>query len=380
MSMPQSIEIKEFPLWERLKAKSVPLSFDIEITARCNCNCRHCYINVPAGDPEAQAQELSAAEIDDIAKQAVKLGAVWCLITGGEPLLRSDFAEIYVRLRRQGLLVSVFTNATLINEEHVALFKKHPPRDIEVTVYGVTRETFERITRRPGTFDKFRHGLDLLMRSGVRVRLKAMAIQSNFHEQDAIADFCRTYTKDFYRFDPQLHLRFDRNPDCNKDIIAERLTPEQIIALEQTDRERMRVLRKNCATLINDEFAHVGCDHLFHCSAGGVSFNVSCDGRFRLCSSLWAPPTLYDLKAGSLDDAWNRFVPQVRDLRSTRPEFLKSCRVCPLVNLCLWCPAHAHLETGEMDGATPYFCQVAKLRAKTLQSLNSQNVPESAET
>lgn len=366
--MPESnsIEIKEFPLWEKLKAKSVPLSFDIEVTARCNCNCRHCYINLPAGDSKAQASELSTAEIDDIAGQAVNLGAVWCLITGGEPLLRPDFAEIYTGLRRKGLLVSVFTNATLINEEHVALFKKHPPRDIEVTVYGVTRETYERITRRPGTFDKFMRGLNLLMESGVRVRLKAMAIQSNLAEQDAIADFCRTWTKDYYRFDPQLHLRFDGNRECNKDIIAERLTPEQIIALEQADEQRMRVMQKNCDTLINDEFTHFGCDHLFHCSAGGVSFNVSYDGWFRLCSSLWAPQTLYDLRQGALADAWNNFVPQVRDMRSTRREFLKSCRVCPLVNLCLWCPAHAHLETGELDGATPYFCAVAKLRAKTL--------------
>lgn len=367
MSKSNSIEIKEFPLWERLKAKSVPLSFDIEITARCNCNCRHCYINLPPGDRDAQARELSVAEIDDIAGQAVDLGAMWCLITGGEPLLRPDFADIYTMLRRKGLLVSVFTNATLINEEHIALFKKHPPRDIEITVYGVTRETYERITRRPGTFDKFMRGMNLLMESGVRIRLKAMAIQSNLHEQDAIADFCRAYTKDFYRFDPQLHLRFDGNPECNKDIIAERLTPEEIIALEQADGERMRAMQKNCDTLIKDEFAHFGCDHLFHCGAGNGSFNVSYDGRFRLCSSLWAPQTLYDLRRGTLADAWNCFVPKVRDMRSTRQEFLKSCRVCPLVNLCLWCPAHAHLETGEMDGATPYFCAVAKLRATTLR-------------
>jgi hypothetical protein len=36
------------------------------------------------------------------------------------------------------------------------------------------------------------------------------------------------------------------------------------------------------------------------------------------------------------------------------------------VNLCLWCSAHAHLETGELEGATPYFCQVARLRAENL--------------
>ena len=70
---------------------------------------------------------------------------------------------------------------------------------------------------------------------------------------------------------------------------------------------------------------------------------------------------------GSLADAWRSFVPQMRDMRSDRREFLETCRVCPLINLCLWCPAHAHLETGEMDGATPYFCAVAHARAEMLQ-------------
>ena len=339
--MPEStsLEIQQFPLWDKLRSKRIPFLFNIEITARCNCNCRHCYINLPVSDRVSRERELAIAEISNIAGQAVELGAVWCLITGGEPLLRPDFAEIYLMLKRKGLLVSVFTNATLVREEHVALFKKYPPRDIEVTVYGVTRETYEAVTRQPGSFGRFMHGLDLLTNGGIRVRLKAMAIQSNLGEQVAIANFCRTRTKDYFRFDPQLHLRFDGNPARNAEIRAERLTPEQIIELERSDERRMNSLAKFCDTYINDEFTHRGCDHLFHCGAGNSSFNVSYDGKFRLCSSLWAEGTTCDLRAGKLADAWQNLVPRVRDMRSQRKEFLESCRKCVLANLCLWCPA-----------------------------------------
>jgi MoaA/NifB/PqqE/SkfB family radical SAM enzyme len=148
----EKIEIQKLDLWDRLKSKRSPISFDIEVTARCNMDCRHCYINLPAGDKEAQSREMNIEEIGDIASQAVGMGAVWCLITGGEPLLRPDFPDIYMMLKRKGLLVSVFTNATLIDEKHIELFRKYPPRDMEVTVYGVTRETYERVTRRPGSF------------------------------------------------------------------------------------------------------------------------------------------------------------------------------------------------------------------------------------
>ncbi|HHT9135922.1 MAG TPA: radical SAM protein [Candidatus Wunengus sp. YC60] len=364
--MTSTIEIQQFSLWDKLRDKRVPLSFDIEVTARCDNDCRHCYINLPEGDKAARERELTVAEIGDIAEQAAKLGAMWCLITGGEPLIRPDFPEIYLMLRRKGLLVSVFTNATMINEGHVALFRKYPPRDVEVTVYGVTRKTYERVTRKPGSFGMFMNGLNMLMNNGVRVRLKAIAIRSNLAEQGAIAAFCREKTKDYSRFDPQLHLRYDGDPMRNGEINAERLTPREVVALERADGERMKSMQQNCSTLINDEFTHQGCDHLFHCGAGNGSFNVGYDGTFRLCSSLCQANTVYDLRKGNLADAWFNFVPRVLDMRSHRKEYLDSCRSCPLVNLCLWCPAHAHLETGELDGATPYFCQVAHARADNL--------------
>ena len=362
-----TIEIKDFPLWATMEEHRTLFSFDLEITARCNNDCRHCYINLPANDHIARSKELTVDEISAIADQAVALGALWVLISGGEPLLRDDFKEIYLLLKKKGMLVSVFTNATLINDEHIALFKKYPPRDIEITVYGTTKETYERVTGRSGSFAAFTNGLSRLFENGVKVRLKAMAIRSNVHELPAIAAYCRTNTKDYFRFDPQLHLRFDRNEQRNQSIKSERLTPEEIVALEMADEERFTSLQKRCDALINNNYPNVCSDHLFNCGLGNGSFSVSYDGKFRLCSSLWAPETIYDLRQGSLTEAWKEFVPKVLDMRSQRPEYLKNCRSCPIVNLCLWCPAHAHLETGELDTPIEYFCQVARARAVAIQ-------------
>jgi radical SAM protein with 4Fe4S-binding SPASM domain len=367
MSKVNKIEIQDFSLWEKKAAQPRALySFDLELTARCNNNCSHCYINLPANDSAAKAQELTIAEIEGIADQAVELGAVWVLLTGGEPLLRRDFAEIYLMLKRKGLLVSVFTNATLVNPTHIELFKRYPPRDIEVTLYGASQASYEAVTRLPGSYAAFQHGLEMLFEAGVRIRLKAMALRSNLHEIDAMAAFGKQYTKDYYRFDPVLHLRFDGDPQRNAEIISERLTPEEVVALEARDAERFAAMEKDCDNLIIEDFAHIGCNHLFHCGAGNGSFSVGYNGTFRLCSSLWAPGTTVNLRQVSLREAWENLVPAVRDLRSDDPRFLETCRKCPYVNLCLWCPAHAHLETGAMDGETPYFCQVAHARAKSL--------------
>jgi len=200
----------------------------------------------PAGDRAARAGELSFDEICAVADQAVELGALWCLLTGGEPLLRPDFSDIYLALKKRGLLVSVFTNACLIRPEHVDLFRRYPPRDVEITMYGAGRESYERVTRAPGSFEAFQRGVRLLEQGGVRARHKAMALRSNVDGLAAMAAFGRAHTKDYFRFDFLLHLRYDRDAARNAEICAERLTPEEITVIEKSDDERARALRREC--------------------------------------------------------------------------------------------------------------------------------------
>jgi len=149
------IKIQDFVAWDKAMGKRRPLSFDLELTARCNNNCRHCYINLPVDDRQAIEQELSAEEIFRIADEALSMGTVWCLVTGGEPLLRDDFEEIYIGLKKRGFLISIFTNATALKASHIELFQRYPPRDIEVSVYGVTKKTYERVSRVKGSFEAF---------------------------------------------------------------------------------------------------------------------------------------------------------------------------------------------------------------------------------
>jgi radical SAM protein with 4Fe4S-binding SPASM domain len=358
--------LKDAPLWNKMFKKKALFSFSYEVTARCNNNCRHCYINLPASDEDAKASELTISEIDRISSEAVDLGAFWCSLTGGEPLLRKDFEDIYLLLKRKGLLININTNATLINEQHVRLFKKYPPRSLEVSVYGVTQETYEAVTRCHGTFAGFQRGLDLLMSHGVSVTLKAMALRSNLHEHQAIANFCRKHTKGPYRYDPILSLRLDGDPKRNAEIKSERLTIEEIVKLEAADPDRYRELTNNCDQLIFAEKKHLDCRHLFHCKVGLVSFDLTCDGKFRLCGSLTAPETIFDLRKGSLKEAFTEFVPLVRDIRSDKTSPQVKCTNCELINLCAWCPATAYLETGALDQQVDYFCQIAHARAKLL--------------
>ena len=368
----QSQPLPRFSIWEKIKSERRLVSFSLEITARCNNDCRHCYINLSADDRRAKRRELTIEEISRIADEAVSLGALWCLLTGGEPLLREDFSEIYLLLKKKGLLVSVFTNACLIQERHIELFKKYPPRDIEVSVYGVTPKTYEAVTRKKESFRVFQSGLGRLLESGVKVRFKAMAMRSNAHELPKIAEFCRARTKDYFRFDPLLHLRFDGSKKRNMEIWAERLTAAEIVELELADAERFESLQKACKELIQPDWAGESNSRLLRCGAGSGDCAIGYDGTFRLCPSLRHPECVYDLRKGSLAEAYLHFVPGVRDQKSDSREFLDKCGKCPLINLCLWCPAHGYLENGKLDMPSDYFCEVAHARAKALRGLEKR--------
>jgi radical SAM protein with 4Fe4S-binding SPASM domain len=369
-----SMPLPEAPIWEKQVArKGRLLAINLEVTARCNNNCRHCYINVPGQSREAKQKELSFEKIKDIVDQATGLGALWCLITGGEPLLRDDFEEIYIYLKRKGVLVSVFTNATLMNTSHIDLFKKWPPRDIEVTVYGLTEKTYEKVTRTSGSFDAFMRGVNLILDSGIPVNLKAMALQSNKEEFDDIARFCRQKSKSSFRFDPFLHLRFDGDRKRNQEIINERLTPDEIAVLEQQDDLRFGTIKQEYSSLKHKSSENDKEDMLFNCGIGLDECTVGPDGTFRLCSSLTHPDCVYDLNQGTLAEALDGFVPVVRDRRSDNKYFLENCQSCPMVNLCYWCPAHAHLENGELDSPVNYFCEIAKSRVKGLEGQKSED-------
>jgi radical SAM protein with 4Fe4S-binding SPASM domain len=354
--------LPEFDLWNQLEGKGIPVSFDLELTARCNNDCRHCYINLPAADRAARAGELTLDEIMAVADQAVEMGALWCVLTGGEPLLRPDFSEVYLALKRRGLLVTVFTNACLLRPEHVELFRKYPPRDVEITIYGASREAYERVTRTPGSFDAFLRGVSLLEQGGVGARYKAMALRSNVNELSAMAQFGRAHTKDFFRFDPLLHLRYDRDPVRNAEICAERLDPEEIATIEQSDEERAHALRRECHRVAGQE-APDEPDLVFHCGVGR-GFTVGYDGSLRLCSALWHPDYVADVRREPVAAAWRRLLSAVGAARTADPAYLDRCAACGLVDLCLWCPAHAYLESGSLTAPIDDFCDVAHARAR----------------
>jgi MoaA/NifB/PqqE/SkfB family radical SAM enzyme len=109
----------------------VPLSGSIELDLRCNLRCLHCY-----RDGEWPKGILDTEEVKSVLDQLAEAGTLWLLLTGGEIFLRPDFFEIYDHARKLGLLVTLFTNGTMITEKIADRLQKDPPDAVEISPMG----------------------------------------------------------------------------------------------------------------------------------------------------------------------------------------------------------------------------------------------------
>lgn len=363
----KTITVSEFPLWKKAKETRTLLSLSIELTPRCNNNCVHCYINKPETDIRSIHGELSFAQWTHIIDEACDMGALWILFSGGEPLLREDFSDLYIYAKKKGMLVAVFTNGSLISPYHVKLFKSYPPRSLEISVYGVTQNVHRRVTR-ADLFDKTMSGIDLLKHGSIPFTLKIVAMKSNFNEITQIVEFCKINSDRPLRIDSFLNFRYDRDAKKNMLIQSERLNPEEFLAVDKLYKKKFDALRKKCQS-VGLPGAHFDQPKtLIRCSAGKNSCCISYNGIFTLCSFLNTEDFSYDLKSGSLREAWINFAPKIRNKQSSTLEYSKNCGSCDIFNICPYCAGHALLETGAPEAYIQYYCLIGKERYRQFHS------------
>lgn len=356
------------------------VSLDMELTEQCNNNCIHCYINRPLHDDAARAQELSTGDVQRILEEAASLGCITVRFTGGEPFVRDDFPDIYVFGRRLGLRVGIFTNATLITEELADLFARIPPLEkIEISMYGMSREQYEGVTRTSGSFLDAQCGMELLRERNIPFVMKRVIVPptaegfDKFKLESGMTDG----TDEQPPLSLFLNLRGRRDSEEKNGMICRlRCTPEDVVNIISRRHDEYVLSVRNLLTLQ----ALTVSDKLFTCDAGMNSGCVDAYGLFQPCMLLRHPDTVYDLKRGSLKEALTTFFPVLRQKRPVNQDYRKRCSRCFLKNLCEQCPARSWMEHGTLDTPVEYFCHVTHAQARYLGLIgddeNAWEVPD----
>jgi len=334
------------------RRRRVPLACSLEITSRCNLKCVHCYLG-PRGERQRYT-ETSAGRIMDIIDQITEAGCLHMLFTGGEPLLHEDFPRIYRYAKEKGLLVTVFSNGTLVTDRVAGMFRELPPLEVEISLYGATASTYERITGARGSYKKCMDGIKRLVENKIKVNLKTILMTLNVHELSEMQKIAKGFGARF-RFDAAICAGFggDRTP------LELRVSPEEVVDMEFADDERARQWK----TLFDGSKEHVLTDELYGCGAGVTAFHIDSTGNLHPC--LMVRDIRYDLSDTGFAEAWKDMTARIKQ-RKAGPDF--PCRGCEKINLCGYCPAFFSLENGSEDIPPEYICRTGDLRYQRIKS------------
>jgi radical SAM protein with 4Fe4S-binding SPASM domain len=325
--------------------KKVPLgTLMFSLTYKCNFNCRMCL------SKDINSNELDIGTIKQILDEAASLGTISVIFSGGEVMLRKDFPEIYRYAVNKGLLITVLTNLTLWDDSIFSLFQKYPPSLLQVSVYGLSQETYEAVTKIKGSFDIFKRNLERL-RKIARFRIRFMMLFTKHNETDIEEYMNMPIGKGELKiYSAILVGRNDGNLEKMEMIRKERISPEKAGYLHY------KYLNSKLSfpppRFPDDLKAKLACKCL---PVSGSSFiYIDTNGMCMLCYEIMFPSQRRRYVPGKMKEILDDLT-KAKELEPMPKEGIK-CLDCSKLAYCNWCPQYAMLMMGKITH-DPYLCK-----------------------
>ena len=365
-----SANTREQALMQYAAQRRIPVNGSIEVSPLCNMDCDMCFVRLSRAEMEAQGRLRTAEEWLEIARQMKEAGVLFLLLTGGEPLLYPDFKPLYLGLKELGMIVTLNTNATLLDEEWADFFAANRPRRINVTLYGIDDRAYCNLCHNPGGFAQTMRAIDLLKERDVPFRLSCSVTRENAPDLEEFLNLSRSL---------ELHCGIDtymmpatRERSRPYRLVA-RLEPERAAhcaheiarahfadaaAFREHCRETLRAI--DAAEQFFREHPELRKPVRSACLAGLCSFSISWQGKLHPCVMLTSPDA--DVFQTGFSAAWKRISDGMEQLLLNA-----DCTVCPRRTLCDTCPAAALHETGAVQGKPEYLCRYAEERERLMR-------------
>lgn len=350
-------------LYTKASRNGMPLSGTFELTPCCNMACKMCYVRKTKEEQEKIAPLRTAKEWLELGKTAREQGMLYLLLTGGEPFLRPDFQEILSGLHRMGLLISINSNGTLIDEETVEWLKETPPVRINITLYGASDETYARLCGNPKGFTQTARAIRLLKEAGIQVKINCSVTPYNVDDLEGIYAFAREegllVQATSYMFPP---LRRDTSMVGQNDRFSPQEAAYQsacILALDLGEDEFLRRVSRD-ESLAFPQGIEEDCPEIdgegdgIRCRAGKCSFWITWDGRMLPCG-MFPEGNAQNVFQIGFEKAWKQVHEEALAIRLPA-----KCSGCTLRDQCKACAAMVMTESGNFHTVPEYRCKMAK--------------------
>ena len=133
------------------------LSCTLELTFKCNCRCPFCY------QDNKNSRDLTTQQLFFIFDKLEKHGVMSLIFTGGEPLVRKDFFEIYRYAYQKGFQIGILTNGVNLGlKKYQDFFSRYPPARVMISMNAISERTHEKVTGTRGNFARVLKGVSFL--------------------------------------------------------------------------------------------------------------------------------------------------------------------------------------------------------------------------
>lgn len=352
-------------LFRKADVHKIPLMGTFELTPSCNMNCEMCYIRQNGEQIKEKGGLKSLQFWEKVFDQAIENGMLFCLLTGGEIFTYPYFQELYEKICNKGIHIVLNTNGTMLNRELVSWLAKHPPRRLNISLYGNSEETYKKLCHYPEGFQRVIQTFELLNEFHIPFRVHGVLVPENIKDYEGMKQICN-------RFRAPLELSYYMFPPLRKETecdIKSRFSPEEMAKVafhyrkDQCGGDGARwnefVIGK-CESMRHPEQRKYYGVNKITCRSGSSVFWVNWKGEVSGCGM--DDECNYDLETVNFQEAWNQIV-QYAD----RVPLSEECAVCCYREICPVCAAAAYCETGKMDGTPEYLCQFSQQFGKMLR-------------
>lgn len=159
----------------------------LEITEGCNLRCVHCY----EGEIHKKFNDsISLSKWESTIDELIELGAKRLIIIGGEPCCCSFVKQIVSYCGKKGIDTTFFTNATLIDDELINIFKKYSIK-VKISIYGGSAKVHDAVTSISGSFEKLENNIIKMNKLGVKMYASVILMKENQYELNNIISFVK---------------------------------------------------------------------------------------------------------------------------------------------------------------------------------------------
>ena len=280
--------------------RKVPLYVQFAVTKRCNLRCQMCQ----TVESRKNEKELTLPEIDRIADLLSEMGVGVLVLTGGEPLLRLDIADIVSSFTSRGINTRLQTTGILITEGMAADLVEAGLKDITVSLDSLDPEKQDFINNSEGSWLKILKGMYLfskyLPRKGGVSGVNIVVTKLNVQEVPDVVSFVTDVG--FYASIIPVHLADSDNSSfiVRKDAPPLAFVPDDFPLIDNTYARLLSMKKRGYLIQNSSRFLRESPDFIkykktyWRCDSPYLYFSISPAGNFLPCVDINTTETMLD--------------------------------------------------------------------------------------